>query len=75
MITPDGETEAFNILAGVLQGDTLVPYLSVITKNYSTDVVSFYILAKGINQFLIKNDTKLAIIVFILKKIWYDKQD
>ena len=27
VITPDGETETFSILADVLQGDTLVPYL------------------------------------------------
>ena len=30
VITHDGETETFNILAGVLQGDTLAPYLFVI---------------------------------------------
>ena len=30
VISPDGETEYFNILAGVLQGDTLAPYLFVI---------------------------------------------
>ena len=27
VITPDGETETFSILASVLQVDTLVPYL------------------------------------------------
>ena len=32
VITPDGET--FNILAGVLQGDTLAPYLFVIVIDY-----------------------------------------
>ena len=26
VITPDGDTELFDILAGVLQGDTLAPY-------------------------------------------------
>ena len=30
IITPGGETETFNILVGVLQGDTLAPYLFVI---------------------------------------------
>ena len=30
VITPDGEIETFNILAGVLQGDTLAPYIFVI---------------------------------------------
>ena len=34
VITPDGETETFNILAGVLQGDTLAPYLFVIVIDY-----------------------------------------
>ena len=34
VITPDGETETFNILVGVLQGDTLAPYLFVIVIDY-----------------------------------------
>ena len=34
VITPDGETETFNILDGVLQGDTLAPYLFVIVIDY-----------------------------------------
>ena len=34
VITPDGETELFDILAGVLQGDTLAPYLFVIALDY-----------------------------------------
>ena len=34
VITPDGETETFNILAGVLQGDKLSPYLFVIVIDY-----------------------------------------
>ena len=34
VITPDGETEIFSILAGVLQGDTLAPYLFVIVIDY-----------------------------------------
>ena len=31
---PDGDTEYFNILAGVLQGDTLAPYLFIICLDY-----------------------------------------
>ena len=27
VVSPDGETDFFNVLAGVLQGDTLAPYL------------------------------------------------
>ena len=34
VITPGGETETFNILAGALQGDTLAPYLFVIVIDY-----------------------------------------
>ena len=31
---PDGETDEFEIFAGVLQGDTLAPYLFIITLDY-----------------------------------------
>ena len=34
VLTPDGETELFNILAGVLQGDTLAPYLFAIVIDF-----------------------------------------
>ena len=34
VITPDGDTEKFSILAGVLQGDTLAPYHFVIVIDY-----------------------------------------
>ena len=34
VIKPDGETETFTILAVVLQGDTLAPYLFVIIIDY-----------------------------------------
>ena len=32
--TPDGDTEYFDIVAGVLQGDTLAPYLFIICLDY-----------------------------------------
>ena len=32
--SPDGDTEYFNIIAGVLQGDTLAPYLFIICLDY-----------------------------------------
>ena len=32
--SPDGDTEYFDIIAGVLQGDTLAPYLFIICPNY-----------------------------------------
>ena len=33
--SPDGDTEYFNIVAGVLQGDTLAPYLFIICLDYT----------------------------------------
>ena len=35
IVTPDGETELFQILAGVLQGDTLAPYLFAIVLDFA----------------------------------------
>ncbi|XP_072047196.1 uncharacterized protein [Amphiura filiformis] len=35
VVSPDGETEPFDILAGVLQGDTLAPYLFVVVLDYA----------------------------------------
>lgn len=35
VISPDRETDVFEILTGVLQGDTLAPYLFVIVLNYA----------------------------------------
>ena len=32
--SPDGDTEYFGIVAGVLQGDTLAPYLFIICLDY-----------------------------------------
>ena len=34
VISPDGETDLFELMAGVLQGDTLTPYLFVIVLDY-----------------------------------------
>ena len=34
IITPDGETDFFKIIAGVLQGDTLAPFLFIIVLDY-----------------------------------------
>ena len=35
VLTPDGETDTFPILASVLQGDTLAPYLFIIVLDYA----------------------------------------
>ena len=35
VLTPDGDTEFFGILAGVLQGDTLAPFLFIIALDYA----------------------------------------
>ena len=34
VLTPDEETEQFDILAGVLQGDTLAPFLFILVIDY-----------------------------------------
>ena len=34
IVTPDGEIESFVILSGILQGDTLAPYLFIIVIDY-----------------------------------------
>ena len=35
VLSPDGETDLFNIVAGVIQGDTLAPYLFAIVLDYA----------------------------------------
>lgn len=35
VVTPDGDTEEFAIAAGVLQGDTLTPFLFAIVLDYA----------------------------------------
>ena len=35
VLSPDGETKYFSITAGVLQGDTLAPYLFIIVMDYA----------------------------------------
>ena len=34
VLSPDGETDWFNLFVGVLQGDTLAPYLFIIVLDY-----------------------------------------
>ena len=34
ILTPDGETPFFSIQAGILQGDTLAPFLFIIVVDY-----------------------------------------
>ena len=40
VITADGLTEIFKILAGVMQGDTLAPYLFIIVIDYIMSLVT-----------------------------------
>ena len=41
-MTPDGETDPIDIMAGILQGDTLAPFLFI--------VVLDYVLRKSLDQ-------------------------
>ena len=45
--SPDGDTEYFDIVAGVLQGDTLVPYLFIICLDYMLRSLSDKIRENG----------------------------
>ena len=40
VLTPDGDTEEFEILAGVLQGDTLAPFLFTIALDYALRIAT-----------------------------------
>ena len=35
VLTPDGDTEFFDVVAGVLQGDTLAPFLFIVALDYA----------------------------------------
>ena len=35
VVSPDGDTDYFKIMAGVMQGDTLAPFLFVIVLDYT----------------------------------------
>ena len=48
---PDGDTDFFNIVACVLQGDTLAPYLFIICLNYEL-CTSIYLMKE--NRFTLK---------------------
>ena len=50
--TPDGDTDYFNIVTGVLQGDTLAPYLFIICLDYvlRTSIDKIYVLRTSIDK-------------------------
>ena len=48
IITPDGETNPFEIVAGVLQGDTLAPFLFILVLDYVLRLSLDSMQAKGI---------------------------
>ena len=48
VLTPDGETNPFDILAGILQGDTLAPSLFIIVIDYIMCVSVDSIYEKGL---------------------------
>ena len=39
VLSPDGDTDFVNIYAGVLQGDTLLPYLFIVALDYAMRIV------------------------------------
>ena len=43
----DGDTEYFDIVAGVLQGDTLAPYLFIICLDYEHQLIKSEIMASS----------------------------
>ena len=40
VLSPDGDTESFKILAGVLQGDTLSPFLFIVALDYAMRIAT-----------------------------------
>ena len=48
VITPDGESNPFEILAGILQGDTLAPFLFIIVVDYILRMSIDQINSKGL---------------------------
>ena len=48
--SPDGDTEYFDIVAGVLQGDTLASYLFIICLDYTDYTDDIALLANTPNQ-------------------------
>ena len=63
-VSPDGDTEYFDIVAGVLQGDTLAPYLFIICLDYilrtSIDKIrenGFELMKKRSRRYLAKTIT------------------
>ena len=40
VLSPDGDTEFFEILAGVLQGDTLAPFLFIVALDYALRIAT-----------------------------------
>ena len=48
ILTPDGESDPFSILAGILQGDTLAPFLFIIVVDYVLRMSVDKINSKGL---------------------------
>lgn len=53
VITPDSETDLFEVLAGILQGDTLAPSL-----HYCTRLCDLGSYLEFINQFYVREKTR-----------------
>ena len=56
VLSPDGDTEFFKILAGVLQGDTLAPFLFILALDYAMRIATDFaddiaLLSANLNYF------------------------
>ena len=47
--SPDGDTDNFDIVSGVLQGNTLAPYLFIICLDYVVRTSIYLLKEKGFN--------------------------
>ena len=52
-LTPDGETEHFDSLAGILQGDTLAPFIFIIVIDYIMRVFVHIMKENGLMPILL----------------------
>ena len=50
VLTSDGETDTFDIMSGILQGDTLAPFLFIIVLGYMSQILTLRMILNHINK-------------------------